>query len=47
MGLNSISFGANDTIATPDGTNVQQPMGLPFDKKLLGQLKHLLPGSNY
>jgi hypothetical protein len=43
MGLNSISF-ANQT----DGENNNNPIGpsmsLPFDPKLLGKFKHLLPG---
>jgi len=42
MGLEGISF-SNDSVVA-DGASSQVPMGLPFDPKLLGHLKHLLPG---
>ena len=44
MGLNSISF-TNDTNEnrTPDVSSIAASIP-PFDTKLLGQLKHLLPG---
>ena len=43
MGLNSISFTNDTNIRTPDGASIAASLP-PFDTKLLGQLKHLLPG---
>ena len=48
MGLGSISFSNDSSAMQTDGNQGPKSMSaLPFDPKLLGQLKHLLPGAKY
>jgi len=44
MGLKSISFTNDTNTRTPDASRIAASLP-PFDTKLLGQLKHLLPGT--
>ena len=46
MGLSSVF--SNETAIQTDGNQGPKSMSaLPFDPKLLGQLKHLLPGAKF